>query len=43
VAAGRFLDRLSVNGPGLYRADDHPETPAGTDVRPPSFLVGADL
>jgi NTE family protein len=43
VTAGRFLDRLRISGPGLYRADDHPETPTGTDERPPSFLVGAVL
>lgn len=38
VTAGRFLDRLRVRGPGLYRADGPPEPwadpagPAGTPV-----------
>jgi NTE family protein len=31
VTAGRFLDRLRISGPGLYRADERPETPAGTE------------
>ena len=28
LTAGRFLDGLCIRGPGLYRVDDPPETPA---------------
>jgi NTE family protein len=28
TASGRFLDRLCVNGPGLYRIDGPPAAPA---------------
>ena len=31
LAAGRFLDGLRISGPGLYRVDDPPATPAGPD------------
>jgi NTE family protein len=31
LAAGRFLDGLRISGPGLYRVDDPPATPAGSD------------
>ncbi len=41
VTAGRFLDRLKVDGPGLYRADGHRETPAGTDVGTTPVVAGA--
>jgi NTE family protein len=30
LAAGRFLDGLRISGPGLYRVDDPPATPATT-------------
>jgi NTE family protein len=39
VTAGHFLDRLSVNGPGLYRADEL-ETPTGTGETPTPSLAG---
>jgi NTE family protein len=34
VTAGRFIDRLHIDGPGLYRADDHPNTWAGPAPTP---------
>jgi NTE family protein len=40
VTAGRFLDRLRISGPGLYRAGDHPETSASPGTTP-TFSVSA--
>ena len=37
VTAGRFLDRLDVGGPGLYRAGSQPEAPVGPDRTPVLF------
>ncbi|MDQ4055344.1 MAG: patatin-like phospholipase family protein [Actinomycetota bacterium] len=41
VTAGRFLDQLSVRGPGLYRADGLAEPPIGTDATARLSDVGA--
>jgi NTE family protein len=41
VSAGRFLDGLRISGPGLYRADDHPGTSAGTDESTTPSVAGA--
>jgi len=34
VTAGRFLDQLHITGPGLYRADGHPQMGAGPAETP---------
>ncbi|WP_234389033.1 MULTISPECIES: patatin-like phospholipase family protein [Streptomyces] len=39
--AGRFLDGLRVSGPGLYRADDPANTPAGPGGTAHSLVSGA--
>lgn len=42
-AAGRFLDGLSINGPGLYRVDDPSAAPAGPGEASTCSTVGVDL
>jgi NTE family protein len=39
-AAGRFLDRLQISGPGLYRAEDPPAASAGPGGEQTPFLSG---
>ncbi len=39
-AAGRFLDRLQISGPGLYRDDDPPAPSAGPGEIPAPSLLG---
>lgn len=41
VTAGHFLDRLRIDGPGLYRVDDHPGIWAGPVEAPTSSGSGA--
>ncbi|MER6158172.1 patatin-like phospholipase family protein [Streptomyces sp. NPDC001868] len=41
--AGRFLDELHIRGPGLYRVDDPPATPAGPGEASTSSPVEAGL
>ncbi|MFI6007517.1 patatin-like phospholipase family protein [Streptomyces sp. NPDC051243] len=41
--AGRFLDGLRVNGPGLYRVDEPSATPAGPGGASTSCVVEAGL
>jgi NTE family protein len=43
VTAGRFLDRLRISGPGLYRADEPPVTSAGPGETPTSSVAGVGL
>jgi NTE family protein len=39
-AAARFLDRLQISGPGLYRAEEPPAPPAGSGGAPTPSLSG---
>ncbi|MGZ3113452.1 patatin-like phospholipase family protein [Streptomyces sp. H62] len=39
TTAGRFIDGLRVSGPGLYRADQAPTGPAGTEPEPAASTV----
>jgi NTE family protein len=40
TAAGRFLDRLQISGPGLYRAEDLPAASANPAGESTPFLTG---
>ncbi|MFD9316394.1 patatin-like phospholipase family protein [Streptomyces sp. NPDC060053] len=42
-AAGRFLDGLSINGPGLYRVDDPSAASAGPGEASTCSTLGVDL